>query len=55
MFITDFYWHAAKLIVELDGKIHLQQKAYYKERTKVMMELGINTIRFSILIMYHIN
>lgn len=47
MFITDFYCHTAKLVVELDGKIHLQQKEYDKERTQIIKSFGIEVIRFT--------
>lgn len=46
-FIADFYCHAVKLVVELDGEIHLQQKEYDKERTLILKEFGIDVIRFS--------
>ena len=46
-FIADFYCHAVKLVVELDGEIHLQQKEYDKERTSIIEEFGIEVIRFS--------
>ncbi len=45
-FIVDFYCHAAKLVVELDGGIHLQQKEYDEERTQILNEFGIDVIRF---------
>ena len=47
MFIVDFYCHAAKLVVELDGEIHIQQKEYDKERTEIIEEFNIKVIRFS--------
>lgn len=47
MFIVDFYCHAAKLVVELDGEIHLQHIEYDKERTGILKEFGIDVIRFS--------
>lgn len=46
-FIADFYCHAAKLVMELDGKIHLQQLEYDKERTQILKEFGIEVIRFT--------
>ena len=46
-FIADFYCHAAKLVVELDGGIHFQQKEYDEERTGILKEFGIEVIRFS--------
>ena len=40
-FIVDFYCHAAKLIIEIDGKIHLKSKEYDKERTTLSFpEIG---------------
>ena len=45
-FIADFYCHAVKLVIELDGEIHLQQKEYDKERTSILKEFGIDIVRF---------
>jgi len=36
IFIVDFYCHAAKLIIELDGKIHLKNREYDNERTDIL-------------------
>ena len=46
-YIVDFYCHAAKLVVELDGKIHLAKKESDRERTKEIEDLGLRIIRFS--------
>lgn len=46
-FIVDFYCHTAKLVIELDGEIHLRQKQTDAERTQVLEELGLSVIRFS--------
>ena len=46
MFIADFYCHAVKLVVELDGGIHFQQTGYDKERTQILKEFGIDVVRF---------
>lgn len=46
-FIADFYCHQLKLVIEIDGKIHDQQKEYDLERDKTMNKLGIKTIRFT--------
>ena len=46
-YIADFYCHTAKLVVELDGKIHLKSKEYDKERTKIIEDFGIKVIRFT--------
>ena len=45
-FIADFYCHEKKIIVEIDGGIHEQQKDYDKLRTAIINELGIKMIRF---------
>lgn len=47
VFIVDFYCHEAKLVVELDGKIHLQQKEYDKGRTAEIEKFDIEVIRFT--------
>jgi very-short-patch-repair endonuclease len=48
-FIADFYCHKAKLVIEIDGQYHnrVQQKQYDRERTNVMIKLGLSVIRFS--------
>jgi len=45
-FIADFYCHEAKLVVELDGKIHLKTVGEDKERTRIMNDFNIKVIRF---------
>ncbi len=45
-FIADFYCHEAKLVIELDGKIHLQSIEYDIERTKIIENFNIKVIRF---------
>jgi len=48
-FIADFYCHAAKLIIEVDGKIHTSRFAreYDDGRTFELEEFGIKVIRFN--------
>jgi very-short-patch-repair endonuclease len=46
-YIVDFYCHAARLVIELDGKIHLAKKESDKERTKEIEDLGLRIIRFT--------
>lgn len=48
-FIADFYCHAAKLIIELDGAQHYDEQglARDKERTAILAEYGVKVIRFS--------
>jgi len=45
-FVTDFYCHEEKLIIELDGKYHQYRLKEDKERTKILNYLGLKEIRF---------
>ena len=47
-FIADFYCHAARLVVEVDGMQHdtEQGKAYDAERTAFLQQYDIEVIRF---------
>lgn len=44
-FIADFYCHAARLVIEVDGKIHEQQTEYDAERDKVLLGRGLRLLR----------
>ena len=48
-FIVDFYCHKVKLVIEVDGGIHLKRsvKEYDKGRTFELEKFGIQVIRFS--------
>lgn len=46
-FIADFVCLTKKLVIEIDGKIHLQQKEYDALRTERLNELGFQVIRFT--------
>jgi very-short-patch-repair endonuclease len=48
-YITDFYCHTAKLVVELDGSQHYEPKEKEKDerRTSYLESLNIKVIRFS--------
>jgi cyclase len=48
-FIADFYCHELKLVIELDGGIHLraENKEYDISREVILKELGIEIIRFT--------
>ena len=48
-FIVDFYCHAAKLAIELDGSQHYEEQglAYDAERTAILESYGIMVLRFS--------
>ena len=45
-FIADFYCHEKKLIVEIDGDVHLQKEEYDKIRENILLEMGFQIVRF---------
>ena len=47
-YIVDFYAHAARLVVEVDGSHHLDlaQAEYDKRRTCDLEQLGVKVLRF---------
>ena len=47
IFIADFYCHKCKLIVEVDGEIHLSQKEADENRTAELERFGLTVIRFT--------
>jgi very-short-patch-repair endonuclease len=44
-FIADFYCHSAGAVVEVDGKIHEQQKEYDARRDQIFSARGLRVIR----------
>ena len=46
-FIVDFYCHELKLIIEVDGPIHENQKEYDYIREKHLKDLGYIILRFT--------
>ncbi|HKL07325.1 MAG TPA: endonuclease domain-containing protein [Bacteroidales bacterium] len=48
IFIADFYCHAIKLVIEVDGDIHNaeENKEYDQNRTAELENYGITVIRF---------
>ncbi|HOF17078.1 MAG TPA: endonuclease domain-containing protein [Bacteroidales bacterium] len=48
-FIADFFCYKAKLVIELDGRVHeeITVKERDIEREKIIKEFGIKVIRFS--------
>ena len=48
-FIADFYCHKTRLVIELDGCIHLskEQKERDQERDSIMKEFGLTVLRFT--------
>lgn len=45
-FIVDFYCHAARLAVELDGPVHQAQTGRDIERDTILEGLGVHVLRF---------
>lgn len=45
-YIADFYCPKKKLIIELDGEVHNNQKEYDAIRDKFMNEFGMKVLRF---------
>ncbi len=48
-FIVDFYCHAAKLVIEIDGKQHYTEQgiSYDTERTQVLQRYGLKVLRYT--------
>ena len=48
-FIVDFYCHAAKLVIEIDGKQHYTDQGivYDTERTQVLQRYGLKVLRYT--------
>ena len=46
-YVADFYCHAAKLVVELDGKQHEWFADYDAGRTEVLERMGVHVLRFT--------
>jgi very-short-patch-repair endonuclease len=44
-FIADFYCHAARLVIEVDGEIHQQQAEYDAERDRLLSARGLRLLR----------
>jgi very-short-patch-repair endonuclease len=45
-FIADFYCAESKLVIELDGKIHENQREQDEYRTQIINQFGIQVLRF---------
>ena len=45
-FIVDFFCHAAKLVIELDGAVHNEQLEYDAERDQILVAHGLLLLRF---------
>lgn len=45
IFVADFFCAEKGLVVELDGKIHENQRDYDQGRDEIMKEMGLNVLR----------
>ncbi len=46
-FIVDFYCHAARLVIEVDGPVHANQQEQDAAREQALLGLGYKIIRFT--------
>lgn len=46
-FIVDFYCPSLKLVIEIDGGIHIQQQDYDQARTDQLQDFGYSVLRFT--------
>lgn len=46
-YVVDFYCHAAKLVIELDGTQHAWFSDYDAGRSEVLQRLGVHVVRFT--------
>ncbi|XGV97031.1 MAG: endonuclease domain-containing protein [Leptolyngbya sp. BL-A-14] len=46
-FIVDFYCPSCKLVIEVDGEIHIQQEASDEARTEKLRSFGYQVLRFT--------
>ena len=46
-FIVDFYCHAARLVIEIDGPVHDRQPDHDAERTHILESMGLRVMRFT--------
>ncbi len=46
IYILDFYCFEARLVIEVDGEIHLKKKEYDRERTRFLESSGLRELRF---------
>ncbi|MBW4473603.1 MAG: endonuclease domain-containing protein [Stenomitos rutilans HA7619-LM2] len=46
-FIVDFYCPSCKLVIEVDGEVHIQQEAYDNARTERLQSFGYQVLRFT--------
>jgi very-short-patch-repair endonuclease len=44
-FVADYYCHKKKLVLEIDGKIHENQKEHDELRTQIINLLGMTVVR----------
>jgi very-short-patch-repair endonuclease len=47
VFVADFYCHECKIVIEIDGKIHEEQKEYDEYREYIINKLGFRVVRIT--------
>ena len=47
IFVADFYCHKYKLVIEVDGEIHLSQVEYDENRTAELERFDLTIVRFT--------
>jgi very-short-patch-repair endonuclease len=52
-FIVDFYCHAARLVIEIDGRIHYNTRDYDRSRETVLSGRGLAIHRFTNVAVEH--
>jgi very-short-patch-repair endonuclease len=46
LYVADFYCAKWRLVIEIDGGIHVSRKQYDMERTEALESIGLKVIRF---------
>lgn len=46
-FIVDFYCHAARLVIEVDGPVHIAQVEEDRAREQLLCDQGLRILRFT--------
>jgi len=47
-YVVDFVCYSARLVVEIDGAVHNQQREYDVERDDYLQQMGYTVLRFSV-------
>ena len=52
-YIVDFYCHAKRLVIEIDGEVHFQKAEMDRERDQFLNAMGLRVIRIPNSIVFH--